>query len=186
MIEIPEAFVATPLGVLRVWATSEHIVRAATLPGWVKTRPAYRDDAQAQRCAERVTIEQVNYALRLWLHSTEWSGGRGAWATHRGWVLPRGAVELTRHSGMAPVPAARSRAGTLVLPAVAEWADSLAGQRLRLRAGRQAIQRDLATVGREIAALQALRARLRQHDQQLTRRLGDHLSQSTGGGRDGA
>ena len=24
--------------VLRVWPTSEHIVRAATLPGWVKTR----------------------------------------------------------------------------------------------------------------------------------------------------
>jgi len=80
------------------------------------------------------------------------------------------------------MPAARSRAGTLVLPAMAEWADSLAGRRLRLRAGRQAIQRDLAVVGREIAALQAMRARLRQHDQQLTRRLGDHLSGSTGGG----
>ncbi len=182
MIEIPEAFVATPLGVLRVWATSEHIVRAATLPGWVKTRPAYRDDPQAQRCAELVIIDQVNYTLRLWLHATEWSGGRGAWATHRGWVLPRGAVELARDSGLAPVPAARSRAGTLVLPAVAEWADSPAGRRLRLHAGRQAIQRDLATVGREIAALQALRARLRQHDQRLLRRLGDHPSQSRGAG----
>src|SRR6266542_928101 len=114
MIGIPEAFVATPLGVLRVWATSEHIVRAATLPGWVKTRPAYRDDPQAQRCAELVTIDQVNYTLRLWLHSTEWSGGRGAWATHRGWVLPRGAVELARGSGLAPVPAAGRRSnGTL-------------------------------------------------------------------------
>jgi hypothetical protein len=182
MIEIPEAFVATPLGVLRVWATSEHIVRAATLPAWVKTRPAHRDDPQAQRCAEHVTIDQVNYTLRLWLHSTDWSGGRGAWATHRGWVLPRGAVELARDSGMAPVPAARSRAGTLVLPKVAEWADRPDGRRLRLRAGRQAIQRDLATVGREIAALQALRARLRQHDQQLLRRLGDPLSRSGGGG----
>ena len=182
MIDIPEAFVATPLGVLRVWATSEHIVRAATLPGWVKTRPAYRDNAQAQRCAEHVTLDQVDYTLRLWLHSIEWSGGRGAWATHGGWVLPCDAVELARGSGLAPVPAARSRAGTLVLPAVAEWADSPAGRRLRLCAGRQAIQRDLAVVGREIAALQALRARLRQHDQQLLRCLGDHPSQSRGGG----
>jgi hypothetical protein len=182
MIGIPEAFVATPLGVLRVWATSEHIVRAATLPGWVKTRPAYRDDPQAQRCAEHVTIDQTSYTLRLWLHSTDWSGGRGAWATHRGWVLPRGAVELARGSGMTPVPAARSRAGTLVLPAVAEWAETPTGRRLRLHAGRQAIQRDLGAVGREIAALHALRARLRQHDQQLLRRLGDHPSRSKGGG----
>ena len=184
MIDIPEAFAATPLGVLRVWATSEHIVRAATLPGWVKTRPAYRDNAQAQRCAEHVTIDQVDYTLRLWLHSIEWSGGRGAWATHSGWVLPRDAVELARHSGLPPVPAARSRAGTLVLPAVAEWADSPTGRRLRLRAGRRAIHRDLAAVAREIAALQALRARLHQHEQQLLRRLGDQSS--GGGGRGGA
>jgi len=182
MIDILEAFVATPLGVLRVWATSEHILRAATLPAWVKTRPAYRDDPQAQRCAELVTVDQVGYTLRLWLHATEWSGGRGAWASYRGWVLPRGAVELVRDSGVAPVPAARSRAGTLVLPAVAEWAETPTGRRLRLCAGRQAIQRDLAAVGREIVALQALRARLRQHDQQLVRRLGDHPSRSRGGG----
>jgi hypothetical protein len=186
MTGIPEAFVATPLGVLRVWATSEHILRAATLPGWVKTRPPYRDDPQAQRCAELVTIDQTSYSLRLWLHSSDWSGGRGAWATHRGWVLPRGAVELARDSGLAPVPAARSRAGVHVLPAVAAWADSPAGRRLRLGAGRQAIQRDLAAVGREITALQALRARLRQHDQQLLRRLGDHPARSRGGDHDGA
>jgi hypothetical protein len=31
MITVSEAFVATQLGVLRVWATSEHILRAATL-----------------------------------------------------------------------------------------------------------------------------------------------------------
>jgi hypothetical protein len=182
MIDIPEAFVATPLGVPRVWATSEHIIRAATLPAWVKTRPAYRDHPQAQRCAEHVTIDQVGYTLRLWLHSTEWSGGRGAWVTHRGWVLPRGAVELGRAGGvLGPVLGARSRAGELVLPAVAEWAESAAGRRLRLRAGRQAIQRDLAAVAREIAALQALRARLRQHDAQLAQQLGQHTSRPDGG-----
>jgi hypothetical protein len=138
----------------------------------------------AQRCAEQVTIDQVKYSLRLWLHSTSWSGGRGAWATHRGWVLPRGGVELARDSDLAPVPAARSRPGMLALPALAAWAETPTGRRIRLRAGRLAIRRDLAAVDREIATLQALRARLRQHDQQLLHRLGKNSS--VGGGHGGA
>jgi len=182
-LRFPETFVATPVGWLRVWATSEHLLHAATMSPRHKAQPGYRDDPRAQRCAEQVEIDRVGYRLRLWLHRQDWTGGRGARAVHRGWVLPAGAVQVHHDGGPrlgATVGVVR-RARELVFPALAEWAGTPDGTALRLRAGRLAVQAEIRKVSGEIAVLRALRVRLRQRDAVLARRLDQRPPRPDGG-----
>ncbi len=187
MSQLPETFVDTPLGRLRVWATDERTLHAATMSADQKAQPAYRDQPAAQGCAEHLVINRIPYTLYLNLVTGEhpdlerWPPGC---PQQHGWAVPGadGALRLRRaDSDLAPgTDAAIHRVRTLVVGALAEWANTPAGTAFRLWAGCQAVRAELQLIGGQIAALEARRARLGQREAELSRQLDQATRQERG------
>jgi hypothetical protein len=172
----PEAFVETPLGRLLVWATNERTINAATMTAADKASDDYRDHPAAHACAEQVTINRIPYTVGLHLVTDDHPRLRrvGVAANHHGWALPRDALRLVRTDGNPPLPATQGadyRVRRLVVPALAEWANSLAGTVLRLRAEYELTGRQVRKLTAHLATLQPELARLRQHHQRVAAHL---------------
>ncbi len=188
MSQLPEAFVATPLSTLCVWASDERTLHAATMTAGQKAQPAYRDHPAAQGCAEHLLINRIAYTLYLNLVTAKhpdlerWPPVSPA---EHGWAVPGadGALRLRRaDSDLAPgTDAAIHRVRTLVVPALAAWATTPAGTAFRLRAGRQAVQAELQLLGGQLATLQARRAQLGQREAELARQLHELTTRQQGG-----
>lgn len=170
MITFPETFLETPLGALRVWATGDPDVCAATLHDHEKRSFQYRDNSDAQRCAEHVTINRVAYTIFVHLrpvsafHEKQRLDER-LHQEHAGWGINWYGVTLHRADNFdGPSDAAKRKAEGILLPALATFANSPAGRRLLDLAAIAQRRERLANLEQEIATrvdeLECLRATL--------------------------
>jgi hypothetical protein len=171
----PETFVDTPLGRLRVWASGEGTLSAATMRRHEKQHHDHRDNADAQGCAEHVVINRVAYTVVVHLRPagdfpTVGAVGQRLHREHAGWGINYYGVTLRRADRYeGPSDAARRKAEDLLLPALAAFGNSAAGRRL-LAQGAAAQRRErIAELRREIADGQAQLQRLQAELAQLER-----------------
>jgi len=161
MTQFPETFVATPLGTLRVWASGEHTLSAATMYGHDKRRAGNRDNPDAQRCAEHLVINRVAYTVVVHIRPVAGFPTEGHFdgrlhREHAGWGINWRGVTLRRVDRYQdPSGAARRKAEDLLLPALARFANSAAGQRLLGQAATARRLERIAELGREIASRHA-------------------------------
>jgi hypothetical protein len=170
MTQFPETFVETPLGTLRVWASGEHTLSAATMYDHDKRRAGNRDNPDAQRCAEQVIINRVAYTVVVHIRPAADFPTEGHFAErlhreHAGWGINWYGVTLRRTDRYQdPSDAARRKAEDLLLPPLATFANSPAGQRLLAQAATAQRRERVAELHREIASrhaeLECLRAEL--------------------------
>jgi hypothetical protein len=161
MSRFPETFVDTPLGRLRVWASGEGTPSAATLRRHEKVHYDYRDNVAAQGCAEHLVINRVAYTVVVHLRPASdfpADGGVGErlHRHHGGWGINEYGVTLRRADRYeGPSGAARHKAEDILLPVLAEFANSGAGRRLLAQAATARRRERIAELGREIAGRQA-------------------------------
>lgn len=166
MTRHPETFVETPLGTLHMWASGEHTLSAATMYGHDKQRAGYRDNPDAQRCAEQVTVNRVAYTVVVHLRpaadfATEGHLDKRLHREHAGWGINWYGVTLRRTDRYeGPSDAAKRKAEDLLLPALAGFANSPAGRRLLGQAATAQRLERIAELHREIASRQAELRRL--------------------------
>ncbi|HZD67617.1 MAG TPA: hypothetical protein VFA45_01450 [Actinomycetes bacterium] len=166
MSQLPEAFVKTPLGTLRVWASGEGTLSAATMRRFEKQHHDYRDNADAQRCAEHVMVNRVAYTVVVHLRPAgdfpaDGGVGERLHRQHAGWGINWYGVTLRRvdrYEG--PSDAARRNAEDILLPALAGFANSPAGRRLLAQGATARHRERIAELGREIASRHAELQRL--------------------------
>ncbi len=161
MTRFPETFVQTPLGMLRVWASGEATLSAATMYDHDKQRAGNRDNPDAQRCAEHLVINRVAYTVVVHLRPaadfpTDGHFDERLHREHAGWGVNWYGVTLRRtDSYEGPSGAAKRKAEDLLLPALAGFANSAAGQRLLGQAATARRLERIAELGREIASRHA-------------------------------
>jgi len=166
MTQSPETFVETPLGMLRVWASGEATLSAATMYDHDKQRADNRDNPDAQRCAEQVVINRVAYTVAVHLRPaadfpTEGHLDERLHREHGGWGINWYGVTLHRADRyQGPSGAAKRKAEDLLLPALAGFANSAAGQRLLGQAATARRRERIAELHREIASRQTELERL--------------------------
>ena len=166
MTQSPETFVATPLGTLHVWASGEGTLSAATMYDHDKQRADNRDNPDAQRCAEQVVINRVAYTVVVHLRPaagfpTDGHFDERLHREHAGWGINWYGVTLHRADRyQGPSGAAKRKAEDLLLPALAGFANSAAGQRLLGQAATARRRERIAELHREIASRQTELERL--------------------------
>ena len=166
MTQFPETFMETPLGMLRVWASGEATLTAATMYGHDKRRAGHRGNPDAQRCAEQVVINRVAHTVVVHIRPVADFPTEGHFAErlhreHAGWGINWYGVTLRRTDRYQdPSDAARRKAEDLLLPALAGFANSAAGQRLLGQAATARRRERIAELGREIVSRQAELERL--------------------------
>jgi hypothetical protein len=166
MTSFPETFVGTPLGTLRVWASGEGTLSAATMHDHDKWRAVHRGNPDARRCAEKVVINRVAYTAVVHLRPAgdfpaEGSVVERLHREHAGWGINWYGVTLRRTDRYQdPSGAARRKAEDLLLPALAGFANSPAGQRLLAQAATARRRERIAELHREIATRQGELERL--------------------------
>lgn len=166
MTRFPETFVDTPLGTLRVWASGEGTLSAATMYDHDKQRAANRDNPDAQRCAEQVVINRVAYTVVIHLRPaadfpTDGSIVERLHREHAGWGINWYGVTLRRTDRyQGPSDAAKRKAEDLLLPALAAFGNSPDGRRLLGQAATARRLERIAALRREIASRQAELQRL--------------------------
>jgi hypothetical protein len=175
MTRFSETFVETPLGILHVWASGEHTLSAATIYDHDKRRAAHRGNPDAQRCAEQVVINRVAYTVVVHLRPaadfpTEGNVVERLHRQHAGWGINWYGVTLRRTDRYQdPSDAARRKAEDLLLPALAGFANSPAGQRLLAQAATAQRRERIAELRREIVSRQAELERLQAELAELER-----------------
>lgn len=161
MTGAPETFVDTPLGGLLVWANDGDSIGVATLGPRDKQGLDHRDNPDAQRAAEHVTLHGVAYTLRLHLRRADTPDPHRSQSEHRGWRLEH--LGLTRADDLLRdgTPAVDRHVREVLFPALIAWLHSDPGRALLATAGRHAAAAHLARLDADIAKLQAELARLR-------------------------
>lgn len=156
----------TPLGRLRVWATSDHHL------GFATATPGYDEDADAA-----VTINRVSYTLRfdvtkkkaadrkyhdrvLPFADTDDDPDADAWVYAYDSILLRRTAHVATYNAGLPSSAARDKALSTMAVIAAELIESDLGRELLSLAGHSDREKKIAALTHRIAELDKARAEL--------------------------
>jgi predicted DNA-binding transcriptional regulator AlpA len=120
MTGFPETIIETSFGTLLAWATSAHHVGFRTL------------DQQYEREATRITINGVEYRMRLDLHSADYFTDKAAWRSYDGgWGLESyNSPILNRDNYADATSAAYEKVRDVLAPELVKFIQSEDGRRM--------------------------------------------------------